>query len=586
MLLSRDIAASLAGMVIVGAALAIVAAQHSESWELIGGLTTDGTGCYRQVEGIRDARYRLRLRSRLPRSGYLYAVCSSGQHGAIFGGVRHVVQGTDGTFATRFLTCDGDTVCSRGDLWFVAPLPPAKDAAAKALVWQPEEQYRPASPTHGTDAKYLFLHNYRNESRLRNKGRYFERAARSAAKGESLAVRSNLLALSCNGAGRSVAAVPRGYGAHYGQTFRRGDSAACLVNTKGGYQDADMVYVLLEQPILDCRRQSLQMFHADDPHGTVRGVFAVDAETGSILWEAHLGATPVREMSGDLDGDGYDELVIQTYSGENGINGSGMTDAGMAYIVCLDWSGHVLWKRRFLGVHVGVMSALTDLDHDGKCEVVAAWSSAKYGRLGGVAVLSGNGQTVAERTDLGGLYGLAVADIDADGEQEIVVGAPEAQVFALDRRLKVESEYTDTTRLWKVIPDPPAYSDEEVFTSAQPDSAQRRRVIPYAAADLDGDGRDEVVANSIAYGWWVWTSYRNKMFWAPECHILTLGTDLEEEARCALRADSFGLTRPPPDAPASLHSSVMVLDADADNHPEIALNCRGLYVIDVVPQSD
>ncbi len=112
----------------------------------------------------------------------------------------------------------------------------------------------------------------------------------------------------------------------------------------------------------------------------------------------------------DLDGDGTIELVAPMKTGG---------------VIAFKADGSLLWKSRradgttpYVGVGNSVTIALADMDHDGKVEVV----------YGGVVldhtgkVVSGEGREKLGANDAG--YGPVsiVADIDGDGQQEVVGG--------------------------------------------------------------------------------------------------------------------------------------------------------------------
>ena len=104
----------------------------------------------------------------------------------------------------------------------------------------------------------------------------------------------------------------------------------------------------------------------------------------------------------DVNGDGLIEFILSSYSPENGVSYSGMTDAGTAYIICLDWYGNCsgaasstasTWARR----PVSPTSA-----GDSGPEIAVVVSSNRPGEPGRAAVLAADGTVLVERPDPGG----------------------------------------------------------------------------------------------------------------------------------------------------------------------------------------
>ncbi len=87
--------------------------------------------------------------------------------------------------------------------------------------------------------------------------------------------------------------------------------------------------------------------------GSFRGIIAIDPVAGHACWVRPMGVTTMPFVVADINGDGLDEFVLSSYSPENGVSFSGMTDAGTAYVICLDWYGNVLWRRPFYGEYRG-----------------------------------------------------------------------------------------------------------------------------------------------------------------------------------------------------------------------------------------
>lgn len=445
------------------------------------------------------------------------------------------------------------------------------------LLWRPKTWHVPASPLRRDDKAALFRENYARESKILHRD-YFMRSLRAAWRGDSLAVDSPLTAVRPDGTERFRVQVDPLYTADSGVVVRSGDSYTAYLETDGGFYNSDRFYVLFDQPAL-IEGKAQQFLGADDIEGGHRGLLAVDVLEGSMKWTLRTASSPVRTMAGDLNGDGLEELVVQLYCAENGVSGSGMTDAGTCYLLCLDTAGNLLWKKRFLGVHVGVLAAIADVTGDGASEVVVVACSARYMDMGYAAVLSGEGETLSERTDLGGLYGITVADFDEDGNDEIVTGGPAGTVLMLDGELELVAEWRDTVDQRRL---PNWVSPRGTLPDLREADPQQcyKRVVPLASCDVDGDGRKEVLGLWTAWANMVWASSQRGSYFAPRGDLVVLSDALEEELRASVEVGDFGTDWPPSEAPASLKTHILTADMDGDGVREVLLShgMFGFYV--------
>jgi hypothetical protein len=483
--------------------------------------------------------------------------------------------------AALWFDARGDTLAELEGRWAVCPtglmLP-----EPELLIWWPESWQEPVHERRRGNKVDLFRSNFSREIKL-IQTEPFHHALRAAGRGESLAVYTRLLAAVPGEEERLRVPVDQLFSADAGIAFTDSDRSFAVLVTDGGYHNVDTFYMLFAQEALT-DGNDYPLLGIEDIEGSYRGMFAVDLESGETMWKDRTGATPVRTHAADLDGDGTDELIVQCYSPENGVSGAGTTDAGSSYVLCLDQSGNVLWKKRFVGVHIGTTAAVADVTGDGRPEVVVVCSSTRDMDMGHAAVLSPGGRTLAERSDLGGLYGITVADFNNDGADEIVTGGPDGTVIMLDGALEVVGSYSDTADFTAV---PNWYSSRDTIPDIREAELEQLtlRAIPLASLDVDGDGDLEVLGLSTAFAHVRWRAHRRGTLRPPRGDLIVLDSDLAEEARAIVRRGQFGDSDVPFDAPASLKLNIYPVDLDGDGARELLLSNRGrgLFVFGVRP---
>jgi len=214
------------------------------------------------------------------------------------------------------------------------------------------------------------------------------------------------------------------------------------------------------------------------------GSFA--AET---LWEKDFGGqfSRMRDIEvGDIDGNGTNVMAVATH------------DQGVVAVIRPSADGYAVEeldveKDTFVHeVEIG------DVDGDGALEIYATPSepnkldgSHQSGQVVRYVPSKGEGRVVV--ADLGDRHAkeILVHDIDGNGTDELYV-IVEGQVDAETKRM------THRTEIWRYEADTPA--DQGVVV-AELDDRLGRFLTP---ADLDGDGRKEIVAALFAKGvWWL-----------------------------------------------------------------------------------
>jgi hypothetical protein len=523
-------------------------------------------GTYAFETRLPDGPWRgLRLIRLVEPSPLVADLCGSGPTGLPLFAVSGYVE-PDGirVHATDVVTASGDTVSHLADTRLVCSLP-ADHPGQELLTWLPEAWCEEVGNPSRHDTVALFLHNYGSEFRFSEPG-LVSRALRRAARGESLVVRSTLAVTGLRGAVRERIALDPRYAPAAGVPYRCEGDTLVIAESDISYQNSDLFSVLFVQPVLS-DGDNVTVTDTEDLEGSRRGLFFVAPGRGAVLWYRQLGVLCLRRHIVDLEGDGIEEILLETYGSENDVSGSGTTDAGTAYILCLDLGGNILWRHRVHGVYVGAQAAAVDvLDAPGS-EVVMVWSSGRHDGVGGAAVLSAAGEVLSERRDLGGLYGLTVADFDADGEAELVTGGPDRRVYRLGPGLGTEATWASTVDLLA----PASGAKEGRFADCG--VIWRSRSIPLASTDVSGDGRPDIVALETAWSRWDDLPGGGTLR-CGRGDLVVLSADLEEYARAACDGTTTGDGRYPNDMPACMRIEVVPLDADGDGGDELCVLMR------------
>jgi len=453
-----------------------------------------------------------------------------------------------------------DSTTIDGSLLLKPFIDPAS-AEQRLLTWCPSLRYVSIGSAPRLSPEELFVRNYSKETLLSD-SECLLMALRAASRGESLVVSNRLLVLSDSGDIKKEFLLGARQKPTHAHIVRLRGRETALVDFNSGYQVSEMLYRELMHPRL-APGKIMSPSATDAVFGSFRGIVAIDIETGQVLWKRRLGAPPGSGVVWDLNGDGLDEIIYRTTSTGNGVNGSGVTDAGCAHVLCLDHEGHELWRHRFTGPYLRLQVGISDLADAPGYEIVVVSGSEQSSATGTVTILSSSGDLLTETSVLGSPRGLVLVDLTGDGREDIVVGGTRGRMHVLDAALDIVSTFVDTAH----------------------QRYQERSVAPVAANDIDGDGEMEILATSL--GWaieeWNVRMYRGRLITSPDRYVIATDADLVEEARARFVEPSAGVTGLAR-GPGGVWGFIGDLNANGCNEFVLPRNALGAYVFEVVPE--
>ena len=179
--------------------------------------------------------------------------------------------------------------------------------------------------------------------------------------------------------------------------------------------------------------------------GVPRSLLAFDGVTGEKLWHFDFGPYSWELACSDF-GANAPRVLLTTHAGSHGISSNGTTDS-LSYVFCLEpRDGHLLWKKEVTGYAGRSSLALADINGDGQNEIlVARYLAGSDPRLHGdtppwiVAALNGKGE-VLDSVPLGiRAMSIRVVNLDSDPSPEMLVQANNVDIVVLNHDLTIRS---------------------------------------------------------------------------------------------------------------------------------------------------
>jgi hypothetical protein len=120
----------------------------------------------------------------------------------------------------------------------------------------------------------------------------------------------------------------------------------------------------------DGKNELVFLLQSDYPYDP-RGAACFDPISGKKLWEYYAGTKIENAVFHDLDHDGKKEIILTSFAANNGIE---VNDTGDSYsfVIVLDWKGNVRWKRKVGAWHTYSRVTVSDVEGDGRSEIIAA----------------------------------------------------------------------------------------------------------------------------------------------------------------------------------------------------------------------
>jgi len=172
-----------------------------------------------------------------------------------------------------------------------------------------------------------------------------------------------------------------------------------------------------------------------------RGLAVFDLKTQKMLWKYLIGPMVWKVFIEDLNGDGKPEIVFETSAPANG-NYANNTDDKHTYVIVLSKKGKLLWQKEVGGYFSRTFLRISDLDLDGKKEIVVALRTIRpTPEKDAIIIFDGSDGRIKKYYREGSFMGLECADLTRDGKDEIIVGNRDGKLMIFDQNLDLISCY-------------------------------------------------------------------------------------------------------------------------------------------------
>ena len=215
-------------------------------------------------------------------------------------------------------------------------------------------------------------------------------------------------------------------------------------------------------------------------------LYIYNVDEAKLLWRSDDIVGPFYAVaSGDVDGDGKEEIVATSYKSESGYNG------GILFIIDSE-TNQLKWKSSSALMNLGWTGlfnvVIDDVDKDGTNEIIVAAGQTYTGEI---LIINGKDYTIKSshvfsNENMSELYALAVDDIDQDNQKELIV-ASNSYIYVINP--------TDWSVKWNV----------------NGSSSYEKPTVKIA--DINGDGKKEIIVcqqgikviNSADHSYWALT---------------------------------------------------------------------------------
>ncbi|OYT26710.1 MAG: hypothetical protein B6U97_03280 [Candidatus Altiarchaeales archaeon ex4484_96] len=272
-------------------------------------------------------------------------------------------------------------------------------------------------------------------------------------------------------------------------------------------------------------------------------------EKGELLWEKK-GFPPISSMRVlDLDGDGEDEIIMGV----------------LQYIYCYNSKGKEKWHYATGPGNVINCLEIGDINGDGSDDIIAGGDSTHYSNIN---VVDGEGNSIWKARTAQAVNALAIGDINENGKPEIIAGTVAKHgIFYSPSRVYVFD--SSGNKMW--------------------DKLMERGTASVEVADIDGDGKKEILAGSLHYFTVLDHQANRLMDYETKGYvndIIVADIDVDGENEILLGSndlyvlDSEGELEWENSAGGEAINDMELADLNSDGHPEIIIGSDSIYIVD------